>query len=349
MVLVGFVFLNLCFAIQALFCMIVACLIDPSIRLQLGSLVLLGYVLLNNVRVSVDKVHELLDVAKDTVEELNMLKRTLVAELSNITSDEHAAERVVVSEYKALVDEADKLLKRAKSTSAMDHKKVAECEIMTKTLRANLRVFTCPDATETDKPRSPAETSNGDEENDEKHTSEIIREEAKIIINAKIDDVMSRVSLWCIFAKTYISRTTLFSVCADSSAYVQRVEKVEDLARRVRPDAVASLVRRRARGRGAVRALRRAISRGLESRGRKSSGGDSGDHPARSDEKLAQKARRYGQAAEFQEHHQGCRKAVADAAQRRSRAICRVCRETSGAKRTPQMGGRLRRRGAQKY
>ena len=82
MVLVGFVFLNLCFAIQALFCMIVACLIDPSIRLQLGSLVLLGYVLLNNVRVSVDKVHELLDVAKDTVEELNMLKRTLVAELS---------------------------------------------------------------------------------------------------------------------------------------------------------------------------------------------------------------------------------------------------------------------------
>ena len=234
LVLVGFVFINLCFAVQALFCMIVACLIDPSIRLQLGSLVLLGYVLLNNVRVSVDKVHELLDVAKDTVEELNTLKRTLVTELSNLTSDELVAERVVVSEYKALVDKANKLLERAKATSsiAADDDKVAECEIMTKTLRAQLRFFVCAHSPETNTSGSHTKASIKTEENTEKKTSEIIREEAKLIINAKIDRVMSRVSRGV--RKTVSqsrSHTTLFNVRADSSAHVERVEKVEDLAR----------------------------------------------------------------------------------------------------------------------
>jgi F0F1-type ATP synthase membrane subunit b/b' len=89
--------------------MIIACLVDPSVRVYVASTIATGFVFVNNMQMALKKVSGLFTLAKDTINELSTLQDAIVATLNEVRSD---AEELA-GQAEALATEAKQELAQA--------------------------------------------------------------------------------------------------------------------------------------------------------------------------------------------------------------------------------------------
>ena len=76
--------------------MIVACMIDPSVRVYVASTIATGFVVVNNTQMALKKVTGIYTLAKDTIDELSTLQDEVIETFTELRDD--AEERAVLAE-----------------------------------------------------------------------------------------------------------------------------------------------------------------------------------------------------------------------------------------------------------